>query len=243
MRFVFISLGYFPEIVGGAYRYVTELAERLASRGHDAEVIFPAPGGKAAASITRHGVHLHSFDNAEGHFFLNWRAENARARALLEKLQNPKPALLIPCHAFFGPALRSVKGPAAFLFTGPWAEEYQFSRKLGSSSAPRRWKDSLIAAAMRRVERRALASSTEILTISQFYERMLPVWHPAPLPPVKMISGGVDTERFQPVSPRESARQKLGLAPSDFLFFTLRRLDPRMGLLKLVDAFAETPNF
>ena len=31
MRFIFLSAGYYPDQVGGAFRYVTEVTERLAA--------------------------------------------------------------------------------------------------------------------------------------------------------------------------------------------------------------------
>jgi glycosyltransferase involved in cell wall biosynthesis len=56
---------------------------------------------------------------------------------------------------------------------------------------------------------------------------------------VEVVPGGVDLARFQPPVDRAAIRRHWGLTPEDFLFLAVRRLDPRMGLELLVEAFAE----
>jgi glycosyltransferase involved in cell wall biosynthesis len=245
MRFVFLTLGYHPDLVGGAYRYVAQVAERLAARDHTVDVICPNPSNRLAAQETRAGVQLHRFPDAEGFFWLNWRKENAAAISLLELLSKTgDKTLLLCCHGYFEPTLASWPGSSAFLFTGPWAEEYEYSRRHARRSPLKRAFHSLIARRLRNTEGAALARAQRILTISRYYERKLPRWHPRPLPPVEIVFGGVDLQFFSPAEDRETTRQQFGLARDDFAFLTVRRLDPRMGLLTLLDAFADlAPQF
>ncbi len=240
MRFIFLSAGYYPDQVGGAFRYVTEVTERLAARGHRVGVIFPGNEPQTSSGKSPAGATLHRFPQPHGFFWNNWRQKNISARRglLAEMKGDDEPCLTVLCHAFFEPAFTAHRSRSAYLFTGPWAEEYSFSRQSQKTLWPRRTLDQLIAAHMRATERRALRSVDRILTISRYYEGQLPCWHGADLPPIRMISGGVNTEHFSPFADRAAARDKFGVKHDEFLFLTVRRLDPRMGLRQLVDAFA-----
>lgn len=242
MHFIFLTLGYHPDQVGGAYRYVTEVAERLATRKHRVQAIYPGPPGEPSLVGRRGEVELFRYLNPRGFFWSNWLRENRAVRSRWQELagaaNEAAPAFTVLCHAYFGRAFQSCRGRSAFLFTGPWAEEYRFARQSQRSSWPRRLLDRALIAGMRRVERRALQHVDRILTLSHYYETQLPQWHGAGLPPVKVISGGVNAEQFRPLAGRAAVREEFGLAPDRFLFLTVRRLDPRMGLLTLVDGFA-----
>ena len=241
-HFIFLTLGFHPDQIGGAFRYVAEVTTRLAAHGHRVEVICPNPDNQRPATETRRGVRLHRFPNGEGFFWTNWRRENAAANQLLHAcLANAGPAarlLIVVCHAFLAPAAAEAPAAQVALFTGPWAEEFLFSRQARRRSLPKRCFDTLVADRLRTVERAGLARARRILTISDYYVAQLPQWHPVALPPVTMMSGGVDAEIFCPASDRAAVRTKLGLAPDEFVFLTVRRLDPRMGLLTLLEAFA-----
>ena len=239
MRFIFLTLGYHPDQIGGAFRYVAETAERLAARGHEVHAVYPAAPNGETGDSPLNGVQRHRFANASGNFAANWRAENRAAQAELAKLAaSSVPTLLVNCHAFFGPAQRSWKGPQAYLFTGPWAEEFLFSRQTKPRGFAKRMFDQFVAAIMRRVERSSLRRAGSLLTISDYYIAALRDWHPGRLPPVKMVSGGTDYSRFQPDAGRRDFRASRRVAEDDFLLLTVRRLDARMGLLMLLESFA-----
>jgi glycosyltransferase involved in cell wall biosynthesis len=240
MEFAFLTLGYHPDLIGGAYRYVAEVARRLAARHHKVDVLYPAPEGRSPGLELRAGVRLHRYRSGAGFFLANFCRENAAVRKVLQRLEThgPGQVLYVMCHAYYTPALAGRRDPVAFLFTGPWAEEYRLARRARPRSCWQRWFDELIAVGLRATERRGLRRAQRILTISQYYAGRLPLWHPGRLPPVTMISGGVDSEQFHPAGDRADLRARLGLGPDDFLFLTVRRLDPRMGLVNLIDSFA-----
>ena len=242
MRFIFLTLGYSPDLIGGAYRYVTEVAERLAARGHRVDVICPNPdGSRHPESELRAGVQLHRHPNRAGAPWRNWWQENADAQATLRRLtsEQTEPALAVVCHAYFRAPARSNRLRMVSLFTGPWAEEFHFARQTVERSWPRRARDRLLVGVMRWKERETLKRMERILTISQYYAEQLPRWHGSPLPPLTLISGGVDSARFSPAADRKEVRSRLGVKPEELLFLAVRRLDPRMGLLSLIDAFAQ----
>jgi glycosyltransferase involved in cell wall biosynthesis len=56
--------------------------------------------------------------------------------------------------------------------------------------------------------------------------------------PVMVVGGGADLRRFQPPADRLALRAEWGIREGDFLFLTVRRLDPRMGLKLVIKAFS-----
>jgi glycosyltransferase involved in cell wall biosynthesis len=231
VHFVFTTLGYHPESIGGAFRYVAAMAEGLARRGHAVEAIFPF-GQVSEVPATRNGVTLHRIKVGRGPFWRNWTQRNSKMRLCLREIRKTDPnAIIVSCHGYFAEPAMDAGKPLVSLFTGPWAEEFlQSSTKLTAR---------LFSPAMRRNERIGLQRSGVIFTISRYYEENLRYWHPGLKTPVHVIDGGVDNSRFHPPRKREELRENFGVAPGEFVFLAVRRLEPRMGLAKLIDAFAE----
>lgn len=237
MHFVFVCLGYHPDLIGGAYRYATDLAVGLAARGHGVDVIFPAAKDGMSAREERDGVTLHRFKNERQNQWTSWRTKNEVARALLRETVK-KGTLVGFQHGYFAPCLSGFESSSLAIFYGPWGLEFQLSRGAVRRSAVRRFLDGLIGRRLAAVERGLLKGVRRILVTSRYVQSALPTWHGRDLPPVEIIYGGVDTARFAPPADRGALRRNLGLAEDAFLLTTVRRLDPRMGLLTLVDGFA-----
>jgi glycosyltransferase involved in cell wall biosynthesis len=87
-------------------------------------------------------------------------------------------------------------------------------------------------------ERVALRSAARILVLSEYTRTLLAEDHPAALPRVVNVWGGVDTDDFEPGDGPAAARERLGVDPGARLLFTVRRLDLRMGLEDLIAAMA-----
>lgn len=240
-RFIFLTLGYHPDQAGGAFRYVAEVAEGLAARGHQVHVVYPSAVLNTEQEV-RHQVNLHRFPEAQGFFASNWITENRRASTHLRALlSDASPALVVLCHAFFYPCVRHTRTDFVSLFTGPWAHEFRFSRSGTSRSALARAVDRLAAFCMHRVERSTLQNARLILTISDYYVRSLASWHPGLKTSTVMMSGGVNLNRFTAPSDRTELRQRWGVDDRTFLFLAVRRLDARMGLSMLIQAFSKLP--
>jgi glycosyltransferase involved in cell wall biosynthesis len=228
VHFVFTTLGYYPESIGGAFRYVAELAEGLAARGHRVEAIFPSEKKEALAD--RNGVALHRLSIERGPFWRNWIERNAALRDTLREIRKNNPrAIVVSCHGYFARAATGLGGPVVSLFTGPWANEFLQSEPSGLVKAA--------APIMRRVERGGLQRSAAIFTISKYYQRSLSTWHPGLKAPVHVIQAGVNAQEFKAAGDRENVRRQFGLASNAFVFLAVRRLEPRMGLLDLINAF------
>lgn len=237
MRIVFLTLGYTPDLDGGGYRYATEVAELMARRGHSVHAIYPNPGDTLPPREQRSGVELHRLARTGGGFRARWRSANAGAReSVRQLLQDQTPTLIFSHHAYLAPALEGL--PYVMILQGPWALEHRYALQARSRGWMRRTVDALACHFMHRVERQAIAGARLVYVASEYSRSKLPEWHPGLQPTVEVIGGGADLKRFQPPADRDALRRERGIAPHDFLFLAVRRLDPRMGLTHLVDAFA-----
>jgi glycosyltransferase involved in cell wall biosynthesis len=92
---------------------------------------------------------------------------------------------------------------------------------------------------LKRVERRCLECSDAVSTFSAYTRAMLTEIHgDVVAEKVNVIPGWVDGARLDPTLSKTAARQRLGWADDVPVFFTLRRLVPRMGLDVLLRAMA-----
>jgi glycosyltransferase involved in cell wall biosynthesis len=226
---------------GGAYRYAAEVAEGLAARNHEVHSIFPNPT-HLPEQETRRGVHLHRITSPPSSFARNWSGRNAVAREILSRLDAEVhgPQLIASHHAYFEAAQ---KGLAQMeFFHGPWGLEYSLAQKARPRGIIRRLLDPVIAQRLHRSEARALSRCRHILVASEYMKTQLKRWHPSVLAPVEVVGGGVNLGQFRPANDRLAVRERWLLQKDAFLFLTVRRLDPRMGLLPLIEAFATVAN-
>lgn len=237
MRFVFLTLGYTPDLDGGGYRYATEVAELLAARGHEVHAVYPNPGEQLPARERRNGVELHRLARGEGSFLKRWRTANRAARATVNELlsEATAPTLLFSHHAYLEPALRGL--PYVMILQGPWALEHRYARQGTARSWKARLLDHFACSLMARTERRSLLGAQHAFVASEYSRQQVRVWHPDVTRNPEVIGGGADLRRFQPPTNRSLVRAGCGVGPADFLFLTVRRLDPRMGLPLVIEAF------
>src|SRR5213078_4550928 len=94
------------------------------------------------------------------------------------------------------------------------------------------------AALLWTLERASLKRASRIQVLSDFSARLLWDLYGISGERIVKIVGGADVERFHPSGTREAQRQALGLPGDRPLLFTLRNLEPRMGLDTLIRAMA-----
>lgn len=239
MRFIFLTPGYHPDNVGGAWRYATEVATRLAAREHQVEVICQNHETPLPTYEIRDGVYLHRFAKRRGNVLGKWRQENQEAQSILGHLlaNDPQPALVVLHQAYLGAAFSAAPTKRLCLFHGPWSEEFVYAQNALKRGPVQRLRDALIAPVLRSRERAALKSAHQIFTLSRYMADKAGECHGEDLPPIQVVPGGADLERFAPPVGRQATRAALGLKPEQFLFLAVRRLDPRMGLRLLLEAF------
>jgi glycosyltransferase involved in cell wall biosynthesis len=86
------------------------------------------------------------------------------------------------------------------------------------------------------LERQAVAAADRVLVLSDFSRSLVLEDHPLNGKRISTVPGLVDTERFTPGDGKAAARRRLGLEVEGPLLLTVRRLEPRMGIDRLLRA-------
>jgi glycosyltransferase involved in cell wall biosynthesis len=121
--------------------------------------------------------------------------------------------------------------PLVLVYHASLWRELRFDRDRGALGAGR-----ALEAAFRVLERIAVQRAHRILVLSEFSRAQLIGDHPRVAHRVRLVSGGADTERFDASAGRAAARAAVGIDPRATLLVAARRLEPRMGLERLLVA-------
>jgi glycosyltransferase involved in cell wall biosynthesis len=230
------------ELHGGAARVLREHSQGLRRRGHHVEVLCRKPAPDAPARAELDGVPVSQFDVNRSHpvpFFVSsiLAARRAYARGLASRqwdaivFQQPLSAVGL------SPVLPRGT-PAAYIFLSPAAAEYRIRATRSDSFHPRLGV-AVACTLLRWAEGRGLRRCGRVVVLSDFSRTMLERVHGGLEAPVVKIPGGTDLERFRPVADRAAMRRALGIPGDGLLLFTVRDLEPRMGLDALIRAVAQ----
>jgi glycosyltransferase involved in cell wall biosynthesis len=107
---------------------------------------------------------------------------------------------------------------------------------------PRRVSTRALAVLLRRVERSVGQHAARVLVLSDYSRGLVELDHPELRNRTVVVSGGVDTDDFSPEPDRAADRAALGVAEDDILLVSIRRLEPRLGLESLLQAFRLLPD-
>ena len=229
------------ELHGGASRVLREQSRGLRGRGHRVEVLCRRPGADAPPPAELDGVPVRQYDVNRAHpiaFFISsvLGARRAYARGLSDRRWD---AVLFhqPLSALGLRRLLPSATPAVYVFYSPAAAEYRirashadpFHPPLGVGVA---------CVLLRWAEGRSLKHAHRVLVLSDFSRRELLGAHGPLAAPIVTIPGGTDLDRFRPAAERAAVRRLLGIRDTGLFLFTLRDLEPRMGLDALIRAIA-----
>ncbi len=228
-------------VASGGERVLWELASRLARAGHAVRILARAPADGVPAEIERQGVILRHFpaDRRSRLRLLRSSIVEAR-RAVIRALGEAEADVLHLYQPLSGyGVLGAAPGrriPSLYTFLSPAPLEYRSRAatpggRLGPGGA-------LGMALLWRLEGACLRRATAIHILSQVTAELLWKLYRLPSDPLVTIPGGADTDRFQPSADREAVRRALGLPVGRPVAFTLRNLEPRMGLDALLRAMA-----
>ena len=235
-----------PAMGGGAERVLWEQATRLSARGHRVRVLARRP---EVARPYRGDPEL-----AIAHFPVDRRSPLAfvrtavlGARAAGERLVRERRPDVLHAHqplAGYGvlhaAAARDI--PALYTFLSPAPSEYRSRR--GMTGLHRRGlAGAATVAGLWLLEWSCLRRAALVHVLSDFSARQLRRLYGIPAARIVKIPGGADTERFRPAPDRAAARAALGLRPRTPLLLTVRNLEARMGLDRLLEAMARLRYF
>lgn len=222
-----------PDFSGGAERVVAEVCRRLAARGHAVRLV---TGGTPAMAHDeeRDGVVVARYPLDRSSTTAFWRSVRRGVRARLAEGEAPD-VLHVHQIASALPAVDAgLDCPVVASFYAPYSEEYLARRREGRDAGDVGWRARAAAAVLRRIDRRVLARCDRIVVLSAFSAEQVASLAPRARPIV--APAGVDLERFAPGA--SSLRASTGLTDDVPIVLSVRRLEPRMGLVDLLDAAA-----
>jgi glycosyltransferase involved in cell wall biosynthesis/2-polyprenyl-3-methyl-5-hydroxy-6-metoxy-1,4-benzoquinol methylase len=228
-------------VVGGSERVIWEQARRLAARGHRVRVIARQPAAGGAGTVDREGVAIRHFAAPRRPAWRFVHASIVEARRAVAAEVRAHGADVLHFHqplSAFGvltsPELRGL--PSVYTFHSPSALEYRGRR--GTTGWHRRGlAGGAGATLLRAIERRSLARVGRIHVLSDYSAGLLRTLYGLDDDRVVKIEGGADTSRLRPPDgPRAALRAELGWPAGRPVLFTLRNLQPRMGLDELIRA-------
>ena len=233
MEILVTSGTWYPERNGVA-RVATEVARRLAQRGHAVTALVPRVPGLPA-------------EEREGSLVVRRVIERGRLPLTIKDVLETRKhvrglgpfdvALAHGPMTAVGIARARLPAPLVLVFHASHARELRFAR-------PRlRWGHDRLVAYLNEpitlaLEKAAVGRSARILALSEYSEKLIATDHPGQHHKVRAVSGGVDVDWFSPEDGRQSARERLGLDPAQQLLVAVRRAEPRLGLDRLLRAIA-----
>ncbi|TWU27161.1 GDP-mannose-dependent alpha-(1-6)-phosphatidylinositol monomannoside mannosyltransferase [Novipirellula galeiformis] len=237
---------WYDDMIGGSFRLASEFAIDLANRGHRVSYVCCAAPGKEClpAQEVVDGVQVHRYSPpAAGTSGRGRMAHHVQqTRMLVEQLDAKNPIVAVSSHSPLqglgaAKALHSRKNVLInYTVHSPFDDEL-LSNVAGNISIATRLSIWMAG----RVERRNCALADRVQTLSQFTMDQIAKKYGSVVKGKGIVAPGwVETERFQPAEDRGLLRSQLGgdWRTDHPLFFTLRRLENRMGLDTLVDACA-----
>ena len=240
MNVLFVSDVSIAELIGGAERVLFEQSTRLQNRGHDVHILTrKLPEHKSGHEVI-HGVNEWRYDVDQSNSFSFIKSTLLNCKKLFESLQNQYLFDAINFHqpfSAFGVIRSSASQKIKQIYTchSLSFEEYQ-SRNPRPNGIIKTILYFMNTWARRFIERRALFKSDVTVVLSRFTKEKLLHVYGIPDEKIRIIPGGVDLERFYPVTDRKKIRQRLNIPQEKMILFTVRNLVARMGLENLLYA-------
>jgi glycosyltransferase involved in cell wall biosynthesis len=220
--------------MGGVARVAADTAHRWAAGGHDVVAIAPRVAGNPERQTYDDGALTLFRVLSRGRLPQTLTDPRAARRWARQIGQGFDVLVAHGSTTACGLLAAGLELPLVYVFHADAAKEARFSR----TAAPRRIERLSAFALERRLHKLddvALRKATTVIVLSEFSRRLLVERDPAVGRAAVRVSGGVDTDCFSPAR-RDAARQSLGLDSETRLVFSVRRLEPRMGLENLLEA-------
>lgn len=218
-----VGVGWFPKTPGGLERYIYELTHKLAANNDQIELC-----GVGLPEDVNSPIKLTNLASADAPILQRMRSCRSKFRA--SRTQSPDAINLhFALYSFPILDLLPKQVPITFNFHGPWASESQEEgNEKKISVLLKKWL----------IEQRTYNRCDRFIVLSKAFGNILHQQYQIPWDKIRVIPGGVDTQKFQPNLSRQEARAKLGWVQDRQIIFTSRRLVHRVGIDKLLNAIA-----
>jgi len=255
VKILFLADLVFEDHAGGSRVVARELAGGLVRRGHDVTFLVRAGNDNLSSETTLNGARVVRFASPNSAFGYIKAAREACAKLLAEQSFD-----IVHTHFAYsavGPLqVIPAELPHVRSFYGPWHEEGRVEDRkrlddrrasLNSPKAAAAYAAAYAAlhlhyALRAHVERRSLRRSAVTVVLSE-QSRLEVLSLGFPAENIVKAPGGTDTDAFH-LLPGKTAgkmaiRRSLGLPETAQILLSIRRLAPRMGLDKLIQAMPE----
>jgi glycosyltransferase involved in cell wall biosynthesis len=218
---------------GGSGRYVYETSRRLVDRGHEVSVVTRLRGDveerERVAGIDVFRCEVTIADHPATYVLPRLPLAFDTVADHVHDFDPDVVSFQGPVLPLFLHALLDPSVPRSCTFHSPWPAEYRLRTSVNGASPLRQWWNAEIRSVL---EGYLLTRVQDVVTLSAYMRDELLARH-TPGAPVAVIPGGVDAERFRPDAGPFDRIDADGPA-----FLTVRRLSPRMGHDRLLEAFA-----
>ena len=213
---------WLEEEQGGLSRYYYELLRYLPATGVRSQGLVV---GSAQIASTTHGQ-VKAFARPDESLLVRMRALRQMA---LRELHASSPDLIVSHFAIYALPIvdRLRSSPNVAHFHGPWAGESGVEGAGGLSTRMKSW-----------VEQTVYQRATRLIVLSEAFRAELTQRYRIDESRIRIVPGGVDTERFNTLQSREAARLQLGWPTDRPILLSIRRHVRRMGLENLIEATA-----
>ncbi len=226
-------------------------SRELAARGHEVRILAGrtgAPPRELPPDEVRDGYRVARWTSKRRTFWDGYLSAIGACRAAARRINKEWPPDIVHCHqglSAYGLLRAGIAAPVVCTFHSPWRDEFIEDARSREETLPPAARPLYRLAAFlkkRRVhqmEGRALLGSRAIAVLSAFSRERLAAAHGISPESMNVIPGGVDLERFKPVSGEERARIRSRLGFSGFTILSVRRLVRRMGIDLLLEAMVQ----
>lgn len=243
-RIVVASNAWYEDVVGGSFRLASEFAEHLAEQGHQVSYLCCArdAGYDGPLRETIRGVDVVRYRPSARPLsgLARLRIHLRESRRLATMLHQECPVQFVSGHSPLQAlgaiqALKRGTVHANYTVHSPFDDELLSNAPGGHSGFAQR----IAALVARRVDRRNCRLADQVQCNSRYTLSVMTNRHRKAVGNKGLVAPGwVESNRFVPATDRNAIRVALGehWSTDGPVFFTLRRLQNRMGLETLVDA-------
>jgi glycosyltransferase involved in cell wall biosynthesis len=236
-------LHYYPDHPSGSARLAFDEAVFLAKLGHEVWVITQDSSGSKPEYCFQDGLHVLRYTTPHFSQFDPRRiwAHQKRTANLLARYVGRQVDLVHGHSLLHYDGALSYYGKSVRTCYSVHSPVFLEMRATGRGQLlPRRITLSVAAHLNHRIERRCLERSSCITAFSDYTTTLVGCLHGKDVQrKIRVIPGWVDLDRFKVIEDRQATKSQLGWPTDVPVFFTLRRLVPRMGLDRLIHAVRE----
>jgi len=243
LKILFVADVSISKPSSGSERVLFEQSTLLRKRGHHVHILTRGLPDHRASQEVIQGVTEWRYDISQGNSLSFVRSILVNCRKLFESLQSK---FSYDCIDFHQPlsGLGVVRSPASTQVRKVYTchslsfEEFR-SRNPRPINIIGGVSYFLNIQVRKFVEKKVLNQSDRIAVLSRFTQERLANVYGIPSGKMVVIPGGVDLQRFSPAVDKMEIRRRLSIPEQRMILFTVRDLEPRMGLENLIYAFKE----